>query len=366
MRLSTAVRSTHLTAEHISSHSLSAMELFGKILPDELAVVAEIGLNHEGSYDKAKELVRLAAAAGADAVKLQSFTPERYAARAQTERLDRLRRFGLDASAHAALAEEARSCGISFFSSALSEDWAEPLGRIASAIKIASGDLTFEPVVRAATATGRPIVISTGAGDVEEIDRTVSWVRDEADRHQIPSRLVLLHCVSAYPAPPDECNLLSIPYMAARYDLPIGYSHHALEQEPCLAAVALGACVIEVHFTDRKEGREFRDHELSLEPGELERLVGRLHLVHRSRGHWGKGVQPAEREGRSAMRKGIVAARDIPAGTEIMPSDLMFARPATGFDASRFEELLGRRLNRRLKYGESVNPGDLTEGHSTR
>ena len=236
------------------------MNLFGKDLSRDIAIVAEIGVNHEGDPEKAIELLRLAAAAGADAVKFQSYTPARFISADDPERLKRVTSFALDKDAHIALAREAESLGIHFFSTPVTEDWVEFLGSIGSAMKIASGDLTFEPVIRKAARTGLPMIISTGLGEVKEIDRAVSWVSDEIGEDKLSENLALMHCISAYPTPIEQANVLSVPFLADRYNLTVGYSNHVIGLQPCLAAVALGAQLLEVHFTDNKVDREFRDH----------------------------------------------------------------------------------------------------------
>lgn len=320
------------------------MKLFGRDLDREVAVIAEIGVNHEGDVEAASRLLRLAAESGADAAKFQSYTPSRFIAADDAERRARVARFGLDEAAHRRLAREADDLGIAFFSSAITEDWVPLIAELAPAIKIASGDLTFEPVIRAAAATGRIVLLSTGLGTTEEVDRAVSWIAAETGDAVLADRLALLHCVSAYPTPLEDASLLAIPYLAQRYGLPTGYSNHVEGLEAPLAAIALGAQVVEVHFTDRREGRAFRDHSLSLDPPMLERFTGLAQAMRAARGRLGKTVQPSEAPGILAVRKGLVAARDLPAGTVIAVGDLAFARPATEFAAAELPGVLGRRL----------------------
>lgn len=336
------------------------MHLFHKDLTSEVAVVAEIGVNHEGDPEAALGLLRAAAAAGADAVKFQTYTPGRFIAAGDSERLVRVSRFALDEAAFRRLAEEAAALGVTFFSTPVSEDVLPLLDELCPVLKIASGDLTFEPVIRAAARTGKPLLLSTGNGTVEEIDRAVAWVAEEVGAAVLAERLVLMHCVSAYPTPVSEANIRAVPFLAARYGLPVGWSHHCLEAEPCLAAVALGAAVIEVHFTDRKDGRTFRDHQLSFEPDALRRLVTSLRLVHASLGRHGKAPQPCELPARDAIRKGVVAARALPQGHTLTAEDLLYARPATQIPAAALPELVGRRLTRALATGESVARDGIT------
>jgi N-acetylneuraminate synthase/N,N'-diacetyllegionaminate synthase len=333
------------------------MRLFGRDLARETAIVAEIGVNHEGEPEAALRLVRLAAGAGADAVKFQSYTPARYAAANDAERLARVSRFALDEAAHRRIAAEAAACGIAFFSTPVTEDWVPFLTRYGAAIKIASGDLDFEPVIRTAARSGRPVILSTGLGTEAEIDRAVGWLRAELGGALLAERVVLLHCVTAYPTPIEEANLLAIPYLAERHGLAVGYSNHVIGLDACLGAVALGACVIEVHVTDRREGRAFRDHQLSLLPDELADLVRRVPGLCAARGQYGKPRQPSEAPLLPLVRKGVVAARDLEAGTRLAAEDLMYARPATEFAAGERDALIGRTLGVALKRGMLVPRG---------
>ncbi len=330
------------------------MQLFGKDLSRDVAIIAEIGVNHEGDKMAASRLIELAAASGADAVKFQTYTPERFVAANDTERLARVTRFALDSAALRQLAREAERAGVVLFSTAVTEDTVPFLAEFCPAIKIASGDLTFEPVIRAAAATGKPLIISTGIGSVEEIDRAVSWVRDEVGDPALASRLVLMHCVSAYPTPIEQANVLSVPFMAQRYGLTIGFSNHVIGPEACFAAVAVGARVVEVHFTDSKVDRTFRDHALSFEPADFAELVRAVRRVAASLGTHDKRPQECESPLRAATRKGIVAARDLPAGAVLGRDDLMFARPATEFTAHETSAVVGRTLHVALKRGQTI------------
>jgi N,N'-diacetyllegionaminate synthase len=331
------------------------MKLFGRDLNrDDVVVIAEVGVNHEGDVDIAAGLVEAAAKAGADAVKFQSYTPERFVGAADQARLARVTKFGLDEAAHRRLARVAGNNNIAFFSSAITEDWVPLLAELCPAIKIASGDLTFEPVISASAKTGKPVVLSTGAGSVEEVDRAVEWFKMAAGTKDISQRLALLHCVSGYPTPIEEANLLSIPFLAKRYGLTVGWSNHVIGPDACIAAVALGARIVEVHVTDRKEGRAFRDHSLSFECGELANLVTTLRAVRKSLGTPGKKPAALEREIQLAIRKGLVAARDLAVGTVLHRDDLMFARPATEFSSNDLALLVGAKTVRQIGKGAII------------
>lgn len=330
------------------------MKLFGKDLTKEVAIVAEIGVNHEGDPEAARRLIRLAAEAGADAVKFQTYTPERFASADDPARLERVGRFGLSTDTHWTLKCEADEAGIVFFSTAVTEDVVPLLAELAPVIKIASGDLDFEPVIRAAAGTGKPVIISTGLGTLDEVDQAVDWVRDEVGAAALAERLILMQCVSAYPTPIEEAGVAAVPLMRERYGVTVGYSNHIIGPEACHAAIVLGAPLLEVHFTDQKGGREFRDHALSFEPSDLRNLVEQAPRIRACLGAPEKIRMPSEAGNLEIVRKGVVAARDIPGGTVLARDDLMFARPATEFPANQVDRLVGATLAIPLKRGELV------------
>ena len=336
------------------------MELFGKNLDKDLVVIAEIGVNHEGSKEKAFELLELAAGAGADAVKFQSYTPEKYVGAIDPDRQERVRRFALDEAAHRSLSKRADELGVHFFSTPLSEDWVPIIAEIGSALKIASGDLTFEPVIRAAAKTGLPMIISVGLGTFQEVDQAVQWCREEIGDRDLPNRLALLHCVVAYPTPNDDANVSNISVLQNRYGLTVGYSNHVIGPTACYAAVAMGAPILEVHFTDQKTGRDFRDHALSMETDELRRLIENAWLIKRSLGTPGHTRQKSEVENLTAARKGIVAADDLSAGTILTESKISYARPAEGFASTEKNRVLGLSLVNPVTKGMPIFPDDVS------
>lgn len=327
------------------------MKIFNKNPEDDLIVIAEIGVNHQGDVNYAKDLIRLAATTGADAVKFQSYTTERYASKENMERFERVGRFALSESDHLELIKEANNAGIEFFSTPLSEDWVPFLNQHTNAFKIASGDITFEPVIRAAAATGKPVIISTGTATIEEIDQAVSWVKDEIGEEKTKENLALMHCICFYPAPIDQANVRSVPFLAERYGLPVGYSNHVIEPEACLAAVALGANIIEVHFTDKKTDRDFHDHTLSFEPQELKTFIESATRVKSALGTYTKAPQPCETALIDVVRKGLIATKDLPEGHVITHDDLIYARPATGFTSAEKTNLVGKKLKTAVKDG---------------
>jgi len=329
------------------------MNLFGKNLGSEVPIIAEIGVNHEGDLDAALNLMTLAQDSGADAAKFQAFTPERYASASDPERLERVRGFDLGEAGFRRIAEEAGKLDFPVFATAVSEDVVPLLSELFPAHKIASGDIDFEPVIRATAESGKPTIMSTGLATMDEIDTAIGWFKDAAGTENVRDQLILMQCVSAYPTPVDQANVLAVPYLA-QTGLRCGFSNHVIGIEACLGAVAHGACALEVHFTDQKEGREFRDHALSCDPDDLARLVNMVPNIVACLGAPEKQRQACELENLLAVRKGVVAARDLVPGQALSREDLMFARPGTEFPASEIGSLEGKSLKAAVGKGETI------------
>lgn len=318
---------------------------------DQITIVAEIGVNHEGDAEVAKKLLKLAASTGVDYVKFQSYTPEKYASANDLARLQRVTKFALNKNDFIELSKIAKSIGVGFLSTPLTEDWVETLDPICPAFKIASGDITFAEVIRKVAKTGKTFLMSTGGATIEEIDRAVGWVTDEIGEKKTSENLILMHCVSAYPTPIEEANILSIPFLRKRYGLHVGYSNHVIGMNACLAAVGAGAKVIEIHFTDNKHNREFRDHSLSFDEKDMSSFVQVAREMHKSLGNDSKNVQSCELPGIPLMRKGIVAARDLKKGETIRQADIAYARPATQFLSTELDLVVGKVIKTDIQKG---------------
>ena len=305
-------------------------------------------------------MIKLAHDAGADAVKLQSWTAERYASAQDPERLERVRTFGLSLAEHDRLFTFAEASGIVLFSTSVSEDWVPYLFERAPAIKIASGDLTFDPLLETIAAqsksTGKPVILSTGMATVDEIDHAVGIFRTVlGDDHNVAHHLALMHCIAGYPTPLDQANLRTIPFLRQRYGVSVGWSNHVMGSAACIAAATLGAELIEVHVTDSREGKTFRDHHPSMIPEELKQLVDDIgSLASSGLGTSGKAVALVEIENHTLARKGIIASRDLEVGQVLERDDLMFARPATEFVSSELGWLLGKSLTQAVKKGHLI------------
>jgi N-acetylneuraminate synthase len=317
-------------------------------------LIAEAGVNHNGDVDLARRLVDAAARAGADAVKFQTFKAERLVTRdapkaayqrrgtdASETQLEMLRRLELTEAHHAAIQAHCVDRGILFLSTPFDEPCADQLrGLGVPAFKVSSGDVTNLPFLQTLARKGLPLILSTGMSTLPEVNQAVAAI-DGATAGRCP--LVLLHCVSSYPADPATANLRAMETMRQAFGVPVGYSDHTPGLEVPLAAAALGACVVEKHFTlDR--ALPGPDHAASLEPEELEALVRGIRAVEAALGHGRKEPTAVELDVARVARKSIVAARDLAPTTVLTSDTLAVKRPGTGLPPAMLPEVMGRTV----------------------
>lgn len=324
-------------------------------------IIAEIGVNHEGNEDVAADLIRKAAAAGADAVKFQTFMPEHYVSTEQPERFERVRRFCLSRDAFRRLAALANSLNLTFFSTPLGLADIDFLDEIQPIFKISSGDLTFHELIRHATHTGKPLIISTGLGTEDEIQAAVDIVFAERPSARTDGSLMLMHCVSAYPTPAEEANVRNVTWLSRRFGLPTGYSDHTLGIKACELAVAVGAVALEKHFTYRKEDQAFHDHKLSADPADLTALIVAVREAESYLGSEKRTRTEAEGKMELHMRRSVASLVDIPAGTPVKREWLTWVRPAWGLGPQEMDKVVGKSLNKTLKAGVLVRAEDLAQ-----
>ncbi|HEX4450468.1 MAG TPA: N-acetylneuraminate synthase family protein [Kofleriaceae bacterium] len=324
-------------------------------LAEKILVVAEIGNNHEGNFEVAGRMVDAAADAGVDAVKFQTFQTRLFTSQADPARFERLSKFELLQDQFAQLERRARARGLIFLSTPLDLVSARFLEPLVDVFKVASGDNDFWPLIAQLCATGKPLIISTGLADLAHIARVAEFVRAAG----AGDRLALLQCVCAYPAPPGEVNLRAIPRMAAELGVPIGWSDHTLGPDACLAAAAIGARIIEKHFTLDKNLSSFRDHQLSADPAEMRQIVDGVRRVEQLLGTPDKRVQPSEESNLRAARRSIAAAAPLAQGHRIRAEDLIWVRPAIGLPPGSESRLIGHVLGRDIAAGEAIAERDV-------
>ena len=317
-------------------------------------VIAEAGINHNGDAALSRRLVDVAAAAGADAVKFQSFTADGLISRVDPD-FERVRELELPRAFHDDLRKQAEARGVLFLSSAFSQadvDFLDGLG--VPAHKVASCELTNIPLLEYIGARGKPIILSTGFGTLADIETALATLQRVGN-----PPVVLMHCVSLYPAPYDAMNLRAIPTLRAAFGVPVGLSDHSPGIAVALAAVALGACALEKHITVDQNLPGF-DHKASLEPGQLTALVDGTRAIERALGAPAKLVSAAEAELARGMRKSLVAERALKAGDVITPGSLGIKRPGSGLAPALLSQALGKTLRRDLRAGELLRWEDVT------
>lgn len=317
-------------------------------------VIAEAGVNHNGDLALARKLVDVAADAGADAVKFQTFSVDRLvtptAAPAEYQRRtgaasqhEMLRQLELSPAAHEDLAAHCATRGIEFMSTPFDPESARFLAGLGvRRLKVPSGEITNLPLLEVVGSFGRQVILSTGMAEMAEVETAVATLRRAG-----ASDLVVLQCVSNYPAEAAATNLRVMDTYAQAFGVPVGLSDHTVGLTIAIAAVARGARYLEKHFTlDRTLPGP--DHQASLEPDELAALVRAVRDVEAAIGDGIKRPAPSELPVRDVARKSLVAARDLTAGSVLRQEDLVILRPGTGISPARLPEVVGRRTARAI------------------
>jgi N,N'-diacetyllegionaminate synthase len=315
-------------------------------------VIAEAGINHNGDMQLVKRMIDIASDSGADAVKFQTYNAEKLLVQdapkaqyqrettgAQESQLDMLKRVELSRDQHIEIINYCGQKDLTFISTPFEEDSADLLEELGVPFfKIPSGEITNFPFLEHVARKQRPIILSTGMSFLGEVERAVQLMQNSGCR-----QLVLLHCVSNYPASVEDVNLKAMRTMQKAFELPVGYSDHTPGFEAAIAAVALGAKVIEKHFTiDKKLSGP--DHRASVDPKELVQLITAIRNVECALGDGIKKPVPAELSNREIIRKGLYFGRNLSAGTIIKREMVVAKRPASVLDPTRIGEVVGRKL----------------------
>jgi len=331
-------------------------------------VIAEVGANHNGDMALCRRIVDAAKAAGADAVKFQSWSKRSLIGSAEFARNTRyakadpsqlsleqaVDRYQFTPDQHREIAAYCRKIGIPFFSSCFSNEEVELLESLdVPAYKIASMDVTHHPLLERVAATGRPVLLSTGMASLGEIETALEVLGSGGS-----GGVALLHCVSIYPCPPEKANLRNMRTLERAFDRPVGFSDHTLGTAIALAAVALGACVIEKHFTVDKT-LEGWDHAVSADPADLAVIVREGRAVQSALGSAVRRVGPEEIEKRKAFRRRLVMRRPLKAGERVTADAVEFKRPGTGIGPDELRYVVGRSVKRDVGFDEELEWSDL-------
>lgn len=328
-------------------------------------VIAEAGVNHNGSLDLAKKLVDIAVGAGADYVKFQTFkaakVASKFAGKADYQlqngpvvesQLDMLRKLELSEASHLELLEYCLQKNIHFLSTAFDLDSIDLLKQIGIRLgKVPSGEITNLPYLRKMARSFEELIISTGMAETQEIEAALKAIRAEGFPRE---RITLLHCNTEYPTPFEDVNLKAMATMAKTWNVPVGYSDHTPGIEVPIAAVAMGAVLIEKHFTIDRD-MEGPDHRASLSPHELVDMVAAIRNIEKALGSADKKPSPSEMKNKAVARKSIVAARRIGKGEKFTEENLAVKRPGTGISPMYWDELLGKAASRNFEEDEQID-----------
>jgi N-acetylneuraminate synthase/N,N'-diacetyllegionaminate synthase len=326
-------------------------------------LIAEIGGNHEGDFDYARRLVDLALASEADVVKLQVYGGDTLVSRVEdASRNAHFRRFALDPDRYLELAESITAAGKIFMASVWARDLIDVLDPHMPIYKIGSGDLTAYSLLREFARRGKPMIISTGLATAAEVDDAVAFVRSANPMYEGGSSLALLQCTSMYPTPAADANLAVMEELARRTGATVGYSDHTEGTRALEVACAMGAQVLEFHFTDTREGKSFRDHRISLTAAEVGALARSIREIAELRGSDQKTPLRVEGSHVVSFRRAVYPARDLDVGTVLTADDLTVLRPNHGIDARDFDRVVGRRLVTPVRAHQRLEWSMLADG----
>ncbi len=325
-------------------------------------IIAEAGVNHNGDIELAKKLVDIAVEAGTDAVKFQTFKAENVVTKNAPKADYQAKNTGSNESQHEMLKElelsedefkelykYTKRRGIIFLSTPFdfeSVDFLEELG--VPAFKVSSADLTNLPFLKYIAEKRKPIILSTGMGTLGEIEEAINTIKNAGNED-----IILLHCVTSYPAKFESLNLRAIQTLKEAFKLPVGFSDHSLGIYASIAAVALGAVVIEKHFTLDKN-LPGPDHKASLNPEELKEMIEEIRIIEKALGDGIKRAAPEEIEIRRVVRRSIVAKVDIPKGATITKDMITFKRPETGLSPKYYKEIIGKKARKKINKDEVI------------
>jgi len=338
---------------------------------NKVLIIAEAGVNHNGDMAIAMQLVDAAAKAGADYVKFQTFKAEDLVSRSAKKadyqvantgnddsQFAMLKKLELSEEDHLILIEHCKKNKVKFLSSAFDPSSLDILNAMGMELfKIPSGEITNYPYLVKVASYRKPVILSTGMSTMEEISAALDvLLKNGLSKKDI----IILHCTTEYPAPMQDVNLLAMQTIQKEFQVEVGYSDHTIGIEIPIAAVALGATVIEKHFTLDKK-MEGPDHKASLEPKELKAMVAAIRNIEVALGDGVKKLTEVEKKNSLVVRKSVHYAKDLDAGHVIGNTDVSLKRPGSGFPASKLSDIVGKKLSKAVKTDEMVSPEDLIE-----
>ena len=310
-------------------------------------LIAEIGGNHEGNFEYAKRLTQLAIEANVDFIKYQLYSGDTLVSKVESpQRNKHFKKFELSREQYLELAEICNNNDVGFMASVWDPDYVEWIDAYMPIYKIGSGDLTAYPMLKKFTKLKKPIIVSTGLSTFEEVKHAINYIQSQDELYLNPEYLSVLQCTSMYPIPFSDANLNVMLEFEKKFSLPIGYSDHTEGSYALEVSVAMGAQILEFHFTDSRENKEFRDHKVSLTKDEVLQLIEKIKSIEELKGTNEKNPLPIEGDHPTTFRRAVYPKRDLKKGTVITESDITVLRANHGTDARDFDKVIGKILKK--------------------
>jgi len=321
-------------------------------------LIAEIGGNHEGNFEYAKKLTELAISTDVDYVKFQLYTGDTLVSKVESPvRNEHFKKFELTKQQHRELAKMITDAGIGYMASIWDENMFDWVDEFMPIYKVGSGDLTALSVLKSIAKKNKPIIISSGLATEDEVLHTIDFLQSVNQTYKNPEALAVLQCTSMYPINKSDANLSVIDKFKKITGLTVGYSDHTEGLDALKYAYAMGAEVLEFHFTDSREGKEFRDHKVSLIPSEVKVLIDEIKLINTLKGtNDKKPLQiEIENEHHISFRRAVYPKQDLKAGSVLTEDNLICLRPLHGIDAREYYSILGKTLTKDVKEHEKLS-----------
>lgn len=315
-------------------------------------LIAEIGGNHEGNFEYAKELTQLACESGVDAVKFQIYTGDSLVSKVEDpDRNKHFKKFVLKSDQYIELAKQCKRNNVLFTASVWDTNAFEWIDPYIPFYKIGSGDLTAYPILDIIISYGKPIILSTGLSTMEEVNESVRYIQGKSGLYKKGKNFGLLQCTSMYPIPLEDANLNVMLEYKKKFGITVGYSDHTMGTTAVETAIVMGAEIIEFHFTDTREGKSFRDHKISFTKEEVIQLIEKIKLINQLKGNGVKTPLRSEIESGhvTSFRRGLYFARDMEKGEIIKENDIVSLRPNIGINAKDFNKILEKVVNKNVK-----------------
>jgi len=325
-------------------------------------LIAEIGGNHEGDFDYAKKLTRLAIESKVDVIKYQIYTGDTLVSKLENpDRNNHFKRFELTKAQHIYLAEMVLESGVKYSSSVWDINALKWLDKYIDIYKIGSGDLTAYPILEETSKKGKPMIISTGLSSEAEVIEAVKFVQSCNSIYTNKDYLGVLQCTSMYPIPFEDANLCVLKRFKEIFNLSIGYSDHTEGSKALQYAHAMGAEILEFHFTDSRANKDFRDHKISLTKSEIHELIAEMKLINSLKGNTEKKPLKIEKDNGHdlSFRRAVYPSRDIKKGEVLSHENLTVLRPLSGIDARSYYDVIGKKVLKDFEMHEKMNFKDL-------